>query len=101
MSNPRWTDDEMRETLDASAEKSRQITRLRAEVKRLRAALERAAHELELLYFFAISNGIAEAGCPPHVQARAAINAWPGMSIAPEDQGVYLPLPKENTNAES
>jgi len=31
----------------------------------------------------------------------AGLNAWPGMSIAPEDQGVYLPLPKENTNAES
>ena len=29
------------------------------------------------------------------------LKAWPGMSIAPEDQGVYLPLPKENTNAES
>jgi hypothetical protein len=38
-------------------------------------------------------------------KARAALAAglaaWPGMSIAPEDQGVYLPLPKENTNAES
>lgn len=31
----------------------------------------------------------------------AMLKAWPGMSIAPEDQGVYLPLPKENTNAES
>jgi hypothetical protein len=40
MSNPRWTDDEMRETLDASAEKSRQITRLTAENEKLRAALE-------------------------------------------------------------
>lgn len=39
MSNPRWTDDEMRETLDASAEKSRQITRLTAENEKLRAAL--------------------------------------------------------------
>ena len=39
MSNPRWTDDEMRETLDASAEKSRQIARLTAEVEKLRAAL--------------------------------------------------------------
>ena len=44
---------------------------------RLRAALERAAKELELLYFFAISNGIAEAGIPPHVEARAAITAQP------------------------
>ena len=50
-----------------------EITRLRAENEKLRAALGRAAHELELLYFFAISNGIAEAGIPPHVQARAAI----------------------------
>jgi hypothetical protein len=39
MSNPRWTDDEMRETLDASAEKSRQITRLTAENERIRTAL--------------------------------------------------------------
>lgn len=43
------------------------------EIERLRAALKRAAKELELLYFFAISNGIAEAGIPPHVEARAAL----------------------------
>lgn len=46
---------------------------LLAEIERLRAALKRAAKELELLYFFAISNGIAEAGIPPHVEARAAL----------------------------
>lgn len=40
MSNPRWTDDEMRETLDASAEKSRQITRLRAEVSELNSMFD-------------------------------------------------------------
>lgn len=45
----------------------------RTEGMRLRAALKRAAKELELLYFFAISNGIAEAGIPPHVEARAAL----------------------------
>jgi len=45
MSNPRWTDDEMRETLDASAEKSRQITRLTAENEKLRAALREIAEE--------------------------------------------------------
>lgn len=44
-----------------------------ADNERLRAALKRAAKELELLYFFAISNGIAEAGIPPHVEARAAL----------------------------
>ena len=48
-----------------------------AEIERLRAALKRAAKELELLYFFAISNGIAEAGIPPHVEARAALTAQP------------------------
>ena len=46
---------------------------MRTEIARLRAALKRAAKELELLYFFAISNGIAEAGIPPHVEARAAL----------------------------
>jgi septal ring factor EnvC (AmiA/AmiB activator) len=50
MSNPRWTDDEMRETLDASAEKSRQIARLTAEVEKLRAALHEAAAELDAYY---------------------------------------------------
>lgn len=50
---------------------------LLAEIERLRAALKRAAKELELLYFFAISNGIAEAGIPPHVEARSALTAQP------------------------
>ena len=49
------------------------VAALKADNERLRAALKRAAKELELLYFFAISNGIAEAGIPPHVEARAAL----------------------------
>lgn len=44
-----------------------------ARIQQLEAALRVAAHELELLYFFARSNGIAEAGIPPHVEARAAL----------------------------
>ena len=55
-----------------------EIDALRAENKRLRAALMYAAKELELLYFFAISNGIAEAGVPPHVKARAALEESKG-----------------------
>jgi hypothetical protein len=42
-------------------------------------------------------------GLPYREVIAAAINAWPGMEIEMvfmEDQ-VVLPLPKENTNAES
>lgn len=36
-------------------------------------ALKTLTHEFELLYAFAISNGIPEAGTPPYLPARAAL----------------------------
>ena len=71
MSNPRWTDDEMRETLDASAEKSRQITRLRAENEQLK------------------TSGIAEvAAHNPSVMDR--INHWEGRTLKAEAENEKL-----------
>ena len=63
----------MREAAKEMEQNLGQVAKLFEEITRLRAALRVAAHELELLYFFAISNGIAEAGIPPHVEARAAL----------------------------
>ena len=68
---PFGTETSERNLMNAAADT---ITRLRAENEKLRVALARAAHELELLYFFAISNGISKEGIPPHVQARAALS---------------------------
>ena len=46
----------------------------REENRRLREALEYAAKELETLYCFAISNGISEAGTPPHKEILRALD---------------------------
>ena len=64
---------EVRKLQELLKEADKRNAELVAENDKLRAALERAAHELELLYFFAISNGITKEGIPPHVQARAAL----------------------------
>ena len=86
MSNPRWTDDEMRETLDASAEKSRQIARLTAEVEKLRAALHEAAAELDAYY------RAEYPGNHPYFKQR--------LAEAMRQNPARIAITQENTNAE-